>query len=42
MLSQPGVLLGKDGRVWMRQIEDVDFYSEIRKQYAKKYFNIEL
>ena len=42
LLSQPGVLLGKDGRVWIRQIEDVDFYSEIRKQYAKKYFNIEL
>jgi glycosyltransferase involved in cell wall biosynthesis len=41
-LSQPGVLLGKDGRVWIRQMEDLDFYPEVRKQYAKKYFNIEL
>lgn len=42
LLDQSGVLLGKDGRVWMRQMEDIDFYPEIRKQYAKKYFNIEL
>lgn len=41
-LNQSGVLLGKDGRIWIRQMEDVDFYPEIRKQYAKKYFNIEL
>jgi glycosyltransferase involved in cell wall biosynthesis len=41
-LNQPGVLLGKDGRVWVRQMEDLDFYPEVRKQYAKKYFNIDL
>lgn len=41
-LGQPGVLLGKDGRVWIRRMEDLDFYPEIRKQYAKKYFNIDL
>ena len=42
MLGQEGILLGKDGRVWKRNSFDVDFYPEIRKQYAKKYFNIEL
>lgn len=41
-LSQPGVLLGKDGRVWVRAMEELDFYPEIRKQYAKKYFDINL
>jgi glycosyltransferase involved in cell wall biosynthesis len=41
-LGQPEVLLGKDGRVWRRKIEEVDYYPEIRKEYAKKYFNIDL
>tara|TARA_R110000803_G_scaffold149397_1_gene214792 strand:+ start:430 stop:1329 length:900 start_codon:yes stop_codon:yes gene_type:complete len=41
-LTQPGILLGKDGRVWKRKEGDLDFYPEIRKQYAKKYFNLNL
>jgi glycosyltransferase involved in cell wall biosynthesis len=32
----------KDGRAYKRIKEELDPYSEIRKQYAKKYFNIEL
>lgn len=35
-------LLGKDGRIWMRKNPELDFYPEVRKQYAKKYFNIDL
>jgi len=42
MLNQEGILLGKDGRIWKRKLPELDFYPEIRKQYAKKYFNIEL
>lgn len=42
LLGQKGVLLGKDGRVWIRQMEDLDFYPDIRKRYAKKYYNINL
>ena len=41
-LSNPGVLLGKDGRIWKRKTMELDFHPEIRKQYAKKYFNIEI
>jgi len=41
-LGQPGILLGKDGRVWKRMLDEVDYYPEIRKEYAKKYFNIDL
>lgn len=41
-LGQPGILLGKDGRIWERNHPDLDFYPEIRKQYAKKYFNLDL
>lgn len=33
-------LLGKDGRIWKRVMPDIDFYPEIRKEYAKKYFGI--
>jgi glycosyltransferase involved in cell wall biosynthesis len=36
------ILLGKDGRCWKRNIPDLDFYPEIRNEYAKKYFNLEL
>ena len=36
------ILLSKDGRIWKRKLPDLDFYPEIRNQYAKKYFNIEL
>jgi len=42
ILTYEGVLLGKDGRIWKRNLPDLDFYPEVRKQYAKKYFNIEL
>lgn len=42
MLNQEGMLLAKDGRVWKRKLPDLDFYPEYRKQYAKKYFNINL
>ena len=41
-LIDHGILFGKDGRCWSRVLPDLDFYPEIRKQYAKKYFNIEL
>ena len=41
-LNDYKVLLGKDGRCWKRNLPDLDFYPEIRKEYAKKYFNIEL
>jgi glycosyltransferase involved in cell wall biosynthesis len=42
LLGNPGILLGKDGRVWKRKLDELDFYPEIRNQYAKKYFNITL
>jgi glycosyltransferase involved in cell wall biosynthesis len=42
LLGNEGTLLSKDGRIWKRKLPDLDFYPEIRKQYAKKYFNIEL
>lgn len=41
-LQAQGTLLGKDGRIWQRILPDLDFYPEIRNQYAKKYFNINL
>lgn len=34
------VLLGKDGRIWERILPDIDFYPDVRREYAKKYFNI--
>lgn len=42
LLTQPGILLSKDGRIWKRILPDLDFYPEIRKQYARQYFNIDL
>jgi glycosyltransferase involved in cell wall biosynthesis len=42
MLEQEGILLGKDGRIWKRNYPELDFYPEIRNEYAKKYFNINL
>jgi glycosyltransferase involved in cell wall biosynthesis len=41
-LTEPGILLSKDGRIWKRKMEDLDFYPEIRAQYALKYFGVEL
>jgi glycosyltransferase involved in cell wall biosynthesis len=41
-LKQPGILLGKDGRVWKRKLDELDYYPEVRKEYIKKYFNINL
>lgn len=41
-LSEPGVLLSKDGRIWKRKMEDLDFYPEVRSEYALKYFGVEL
>ena len=41
-LASDKVLLGKDGRCWKRLQHDLDFYPDIRRQYAKKYFNIDL
>jgi glycosyltransferase involved in cell wall biosynthesis len=42
LLENEGILLSKDGRIWKRKLFDIDFYPEVRKQYAKKYFNIDL
>jgi len=42
LLNKEGMLLGKDGKIWRRKEFDVDFYPEIRNEYAKKYFNINL
>lgn len=42
MLNQEEILLGKDGRIWKRNLPELDFYPEVRNEYAKKYFNIEL
>jgi glycosyltransferase involved in cell wall biosynthesis len=42
LLGQPGVLLGKDGRIWQRVQPELDFYPEIRAEYAKKYYGIDL
>jgi len=41
-LENSDIILGKDGRCWKRVGRDIDFYPEVRKLYAKKYFNIEL
>ena len=41
-LEKSIILLGKDGRCWKRIQHDLDFYPEIRNEYAKKYFNINL
>ena len=41
-LSTEGVLLSKDGRIWKRTLPDLDFYPEVRSNYAKHYFNIDL
>ena len=40
--EQNSILLGKDGLCWKRKSYDLDFYPEVRNQYAKKYFNINL
>jgi glycosyltransferase involved in cell wall biosynthesis len=42
MLNEPGVLLAKDGRIWKRNTDEVDFYPEIRSEYAMKYFGVKL
>lgn len=42
LLGQPGVLLGKDGRIWQRVLPELDYYPEIRAEYAKKYYGIVL
>lgn len=42
LLSYSDILLGKDGRIWKRRLPDLDFYPEIRNEYAKKYFNLDL
>jgi len=42
LLNQEEILLSKDGRIWKRNLPELDFYPEIRSEYAKKYFNIEL
>lgn len=41
-LTEPGVLLAKDGRIWKRRMDDLDFYPKIRSEYALKYFGVEL
>lgn len=41
-LKEPGVLLGKDGRIWKRKLEEADFYPDIRSEYAMKFFGMEL
>ena len=38
MLTKNNILLSKDGRVWKRKIQEIDFYPEIRQEYIKKYF----
>lgn len=40
--GQNGILQGKDGWCWRRKEHDLDFYPEIRNEYAQKYFNITL
>jgi len=40
--EQNGILLGKDGLCWRRKEDDLDFYPEVRNQYAQKYFNVNL
>jgi glycosyltransferase involved in cell wall biosynthesis len=42
LIAQESVLLAKDGRLWKRVLDDVDFYPQQRAEYAKKYFNIDL
>jgi glycosyltransferase involved in cell wall biosynthesis len=42
LLNQEEILLSKDGRIWKRNSPELDFYPEVRKQYAKKYFNLDL
>lgn len=37
-LSAPGALLSKDSRCWTRDMPDIDFYPEERREYIKKYF----
>lgn len=39
-IYNPHTLLAKDGRMWVRAEEDVDFYPDIRQEYAEKYFNM--
>jgi len=41
-LVNDNVLLAKDGRIWKRNLPDLDFYPDVRNEYAKKYFNIDL
>lgn len=41
-LNAEGVLLGKDGRCWRRLEYDLDYYPDVRREYARKYFNIEI
>jgi glycosyltransferase involved in cell wall biosynthesis len=42
LLGQPGVLLGKDGRIWQRVLPELDYYPDVRAEYAKKYYGITL
>lgn len=42
LLGEPGILLSKDGRIWQRILPDLDFYPEVRKQYAKQYYNLDI
>ena len=36
------VLLGKDGRCWVRMGDDYDYYPQYRAEYAMKYFNVKI
>ena len=33
-------ILGKDGRIWRRVMPDINWYPEVRSEYARKYFGI--
>lgn len=41
-IKKDNIFLGKDGRCWKRKLPDLDFYPEVRNEYAKKYFNLNL
>jgi hypothetical protein len=41
-LNEDGILLSKDGRIWKRKMDELDFYPEIRAEYAVKYFGVQL
>lgn len=35
-------IINKDGTMWNRKLPDLDWYPEVRREYAKTYFGIEL